>query len=196
MPLVIIFFYMEAKRVPFILVVRDLCAAIGVARAIVYLLAGVVFALLSYIVEVREVSYGGLMEAMAAFVGLSFTAFTIMMTVKGNLNTLFERAKDKKYPIREMFAVFAISMILHLIGISVLMLPGDRETTTWNSLVLGIFGCCIISVADITLQFFCLYTSLVNGINVGDEEQEKKLCRTMFVYPISHFCNHYTLYVA
>lgn len=164
---------MEAKRVPFILVFRDLCAAIGVARAIVYLLAGVVFALLSYIVEVREVSCGGLMEAMAAFVGLSFTAFTIMVTVKGNLKTLFKRAGDGEYPIREMFAVFAISIILHLIGISVLMLLGDRETTTWNNLVLGIFGCCIISVADITLQFFCLYTFLVNKKNNDDEKQEK-----------------------
>lgn len=164
---------MGAKKVSFIFVIKDLCAAIGVARAIVYLLAGVVFALLSYIVEVREVSCDGVMEAMATFVGLSFTAFTIMMTVKGNLNTLFEKADDKKYPIEEMFAVFAISIILHLIGISVLMLLGDRETTTWNNLVLGIFGCCIISVADITLQFFCLYTFLVNKKNNDDEKQEK-----------------------
>lgn len=109
-------------------------------------------------------SEGGLdayFQYLGTAVGLSFTAYSIIINLGGSdRNRLAQNANDGKSPLEVLFAVFTCSICIHLLTLAVIFIFDSTGNIAFWYVAVGLLSVCIISLCDVGLNFFTLYTFL------------------------------------
>lgn len=150
---------MESKKKCLGRVLKDIFSAFGLCRGTLYIVIGIV----AYVVASSFGFNKGIeninsyIQYLGAAVGLSFTAYSIILNFGGHLSKFAPKADDGKSPLENLFAVFTSSICIHLLTLAVLFIfDGIRNIYIWY-VVVGLLSVCLISLCDVGLIIFTLH---------------------------------------
>lgn len=150
---------MGSIKVGFGRVVKDMFSAFGLCRGAVYISVGVVAYLLAshfdFVIETNNIDR--YIQYLGAAVGLSFAAYSIIVSLGSTLNKFAKNANDGKSPLENLFAVFTCSICFLLLTFAVMFIYDGTGNITYCYIVVGLLFVSIISLCDVGLIIFTLH---------------------------------------